>query len=211
MGLLAQDVSRVWRLQECTPDVQDLLDHMVDLGVEVGHKTTRRAHRPVEDGVDGQSDEAHAVLPLTVRRGRHEDVVQRLQHVTVVADLWVAAELLVVTAVLRDFLEHGLEEHEEARVGLDDMLELLQDRMEGLGVLVDAFYNVREPFFVVLVICWGPFPESWVVSILLCEGEKEKKEENRYRSYEWSCKAWPKTTSCKHIVAKSKKRRIIMR
>ena len=158
--LLAQDVGRIRRLQECTPDVQDLLDHVVDLGVEVGHIATGRTHGPVEDGVDGQSDEAHAVLPLAIRRGRHEDVVQRLQHVTVVADLWVAADLLVVTAVLRDFLEHGLEEHEEARVGLNNMLELLQDRMEGLRVSVDAFYDVREPFFVVLVICWGPFPES---------------------------------------------------
>ena len=160
MGLLAQDVRRIRRLQERTPDVQDLLDHVVDLGVEVGHKATGRAHGPVEDGVDGQSDETHAILPLTVRRGRHEDVVERLQHVLVVADLGLATELLVVTAMLGDFLEHGLEEHVEARVGLDDLLELLQDWVEGLGVLVDAFYDVREPFFVVLVICSSPFSES---------------------------------------------------
>lgn len=148
---------------------------MVDLGVKVSHKATGRAHGPVEHGVDRQSDETHAILPLTVRRGRHEDVVEHLQHVLIVADLGLAAELFVVTAMLWDFLEHGLEEHVEARVILDELLELLQDRVEGFGVLVDTFCDVREPFFVVLVICWCPFPESLPVSIVFRRRKEERK------------------------------------
>lgn len=123
-------------MQEGTPDVENLLDHLVDFGVDKRCKSARCTHWPIEDGVNGESNEAHAVLSLAVGRRGADEVVQHAQHVLVVAELGSAIILLGV--VERDFVKHGLEKHGEAGGGVDAVFEFFDDRMEFFGRFVDS-------------------------------------------------------------------------
>ena len=132
----SQDVGGVGGLQERTPIVEDLLDHLVDFGVNERCESTRCTHWPVEDGVDGESDETHAVLSLAVGWCGADEVVQHAQHVLVVADL--GSTVILLGVVERDFVEHGLEEHGEAGGGVDAVFEFFDDGVEFFGGFVDS-------------------------------------------------------------------------
>lgn len=132
----SQDVGGVGGLQERAPIVEDLLDHLVDFGVDEGCESTGCTHRPVEDGVDRETNEAHAVLSLAVGRCCADEVVQHAQHVLVVAELWSA--IILFGVLERDLVEHGLEEHRKAGGGVDAVFEFFDDGVELFGGFVDS-------------------------------------------------------------------------
>lgn len=141
-GVFAQDIGGLRRLQVGTPDVQDLLEHPVDLGVNEGSMATGSSHPPDKNGVHGHSNKRHPVLPLAVIRGALDHMVQHCEHLVVVANSRSTADGLVVAAVAGDFIEHALDEHVDARVGFNEVLEFLDDGVEFLRVCIDATGNV---------------------------------------------------------------------
>jgi hypothetical protein len=57
-------------------------------------------------------------------------------------------------------LKHGLEQHIDASVGFDHLLEFLDDWMQGLSGGVDDLDDATEPGSVNAVILWHPVAES---------------------------------------------------
>lgn len=73
--------------QELVPSVEHLFEHLVDLRVLEDHVPSPGGHGPVEEGVDGDSDEADRVTGVRPRGGGTEDVVEHGEEVREVADL----------------------------------------------------------------------------------------------------------------------------
>ncbi|KAF8539943.1 hypothetical protein BDD12DRAFT_881449 [Trichophaea hybrida] len=69
----------------------------------------------------------------------------------VLADLWFTGRIIVVRWLVGDLMKHLVEEHEDYRVFLDQVLEFLDDWGKGLllesGLVLDAFDKVSEPLF----------------------------------------------------------------
>jgi hypothetical protein len=84
---LAQDPRALFGGQELVPSIEDLFDHLVDLRVLEDHVPSSGGHGPVEEGVDGDSDEADRVTGVRPRGGGTEDVVQHGEEVREVTDL----------------------------------------------------------------------------------------------------------------------------
>lgn len=143
-GRVVQDGGRLGRVEVFAPGVEHLLNHGVDIRVKEGSEATGGAHGPVEDGTDGDADEAEAVGAVIPRGSAGEDTVEDLEEVLVVADLGVAGGRVAVGFLFRDLLEHGLEEHVDAGVFLDQVLELLQHGVQGL---VGGAVHLRDEAF----------------------------------------------------------------
>jgi hypothetical protein len=80
-------------------------------------------------------------------------MVEHVQHVVVVADLALAGRVLGVGRAARDLVPHLAEVHVDARVALDQVLKLLQDRDQLLArVGVDMVDLVLEPLAVHAVV-----------------------------------------------------------
>jgi hypothetical protein len=62
-----------------------------------------------------------------------------------------ACHILLVLRLMRDLVEHRLEQHAQARVRLDGVLEVLQDRVQLLWVFLDMFHRLLHPFLVRVV------------------------------------------------------------
>ena len=100
---LTQDPRALLGGQELVPSVQDLFDHLVDLRVLEDHVPSPGSHGPVEEGVNGDSDEADRVTGVRPRGGGTEDVVQHGEQVREIADLrGVAGRILEVGFRMRD-------------------------------------------------------------------------------------------------------------
>jgi hypothetical protein len=84
---LAQDPRALFGGQELVPSVEDLFEHLVDLRVLEDHVPGPGGHGPVEEGVDGHSDEADGVAGVRPRGGGTEDMVQHGEQVREVTDL----------------------------------------------------------------------------------------------------------------------------
>lgn len=90
----------------------------------------RRPHGEIEDGAHGHPDHARPrrrVRPLGRSR---QHVVQHVQHLPVVPDLLHPRRVLVVRRLLGYLVEHLLEVHVDARVGLDELPEVLEGGRE---------------------------------------------------------------------------------
>nr|POE59281.1 hypothetical protein CFP56_24550 [Quercus suber] len=153
---VVQDLGGLGGEQEFAPVVEDLLEVGVDLGVEEGGVARGRAHGVVEEGAHGDADHADVGGGVGPLRGGGEGVVQHLEHVVVVADLLVAGGVLVVGVLDGHLVEHGVEVHVDARVVLDELLEVLEHRRELFGVLLGILDLFAQPLLVDAVVCWQP-------------------------------------------------------
>lgn len=152
-------------LQKPAPLVQYLLQHSVHVRVQEGGVAARRGHGVVEDGAHGHAHHADVLGGVGPLGGAGEDVVEDRQHVAVVADLLVAGGVLVVWLPVGDLIPHLAEEHADAGVGLDEVLELLEHGDEALGVLVYVVDLRLEPFLVNASVGWEPTTRpGWTVS-----------------------------------------------
>jgi len=140
LGIVVQDGCRLRRLQESAPVVQDLLQLAVDAGVEKGGGARRGAHGPIQNGIDGEADQAG----LVEFRGLRQDVVQENQHVGIVPHPGTPHGIVLELGGVRDLLEHEREEHGERRIVFNQLLELLDHGMQrgfrrgGIGLAEDA-------------------------------------------------------------------------
>lgn len=113
----------------------------------------RRAHGLVEDSAHRHTHHADRLCSISPLQGAGEDVVEHLQHVVIVADLALACRVPVVGRSAGNLLPHLAEIHVDARIALDQLLELLQDRNQFLGVGVNAVHLVLEPLRVHTIDC----------------------------------------------------------
>jgi len=149
---LVKDAGRLGALQELAPLVEDLLDHLVDLGVEECGVTGRSGHGVVQDGAHGNTDHTDSLCRVGPDRCRTKDVVQDLQHVLVIADLLAAGGISLVDVLVGNFFEHGGEVHVDSGSTLDEFLELLKNRDQRLLVLLGVIYLLAEPLVVCAVV-----------------------------------------------------------
>ena len=140
LGIFVQDGGGVLGGKEDSPFIEDGFKLSIDLVHQEDCMTTSRSHGPIKDGVDGEAHQAGFV-----ERGcmRH-DVVEKTKHLVVVLDLRLAARVLVVM----NLLEHLLEEHEDGRVSLNELLKLGNHWMELLLLSFSLFESASiEPLF----------------------------------------------------------------
>lgn len=127
-----KDICRCRRAQEVAPDIQDLLQHPVHIRVEKDGEPARCTHGPVEQRIERKAHQSHALRLVIPRRRGADEVVHDLEHMDVVTDLRMMAttRIVVVRLLVRDLLEHGREQHPHPRVVLDQLLELLEHRVQ---------------------------------------------------------------------------------
>ena len=94
------------RFQELAPNVHDLLDVLVDHGIQESRKPRTRAHGPVEEGVDRQADDVVLFGLGDPVGGCGEDVVDDAEHVVVGADLFLTAGVFFVLLLFGDLVKH---------------------------------------------------------------------------------------------------------
>lgn len=95
----------------------------------------------------------------------HENVIQDLEEVQVVSDLFVAFWIVVVRLFVGNFLKHLVEEHVNTAVALDELFELLQNRVELFGVLFDMVNDTIDPVLVDSVIARKPIAHSVLMQL----------------------------------------------
>ena len=129
---------RRFRFEEVPPDVEDLLEHRVDLRVEEEREATGGPHRPVKRGADGHAYHSDPLRFVGPRWTRGDQVVKDLEEVGVIPNLHVTSRVRGVWLLVRHLVEHGRDEAEYSRVCLDELLELFEDGMEGRWILIDV-------------------------------------------------------------------------
>jgi hypothetical protein len=87
----------------------------------------------------------------------------------VITELLVALGILVVWLLVWDLVKHLAYEHVYAWVGLDELLELLENRVKILWVLVDMIDDSIEPFPVDSVITREPIAHSGWKMLMDCD------------------------------------------
>lgn len=95
----------------------------------------------------------------------HENVIQDVEEVLVVPDLLVAFWIVVVRLLVGDLLEHLIEEHVNTAVALNELFELLQNRVELFGVLLDMVNDTIDPVLVDSVITREPIAHSILIRL----------------------------------------------
>lgn len=78
----------------------------------------------------------------------------------IVTNLLVAFRVVVVGLLLGNLLKHQVDEHIYTRVGFDELLELLQDRVKVFWIFVDMIDDTLDPFFVDSVVSREPVAHS---------------------------------------------------
>jgi len=129
---------RRFRFEKVPPDVEDLLEHRVDLRVEEERETAGGPHRPVERGADGDADHSDPLRFVGPRWTGGDKVVEDLEEVGVIANLHVTSRIGIIWLLVGHLVEHGRDEAEDSRVRLDELLELFEDGVEGGWILVDV-------------------------------------------------------------------------
>jgi hypothetical protein len=157
---IVKDTSRLWGQKELAPLVEDLLQHLVDLGIEEGGVTGRSGHGVVEDGAHGDTDHTDSLCRVSPDWSRTKDVVQDLEHVLVVTNLLAAGRVFGVVVLVRDLLEHGCKVHVDSRGALNEVLELLEDWIQRLLGVVSFLYLLAQPLCVCTTISWQPCSRS---------------------------------------------------
>ena len=118
------------------PFSEDTLQVVIDLALEKEGETGGCAHRPVEDGVDGEANEAvgvRVVCDVVPLRGFSQDLVEEFEHAAEVADLRVLERgVVAVRWRVGNLGEHPVAENLEDAVGLDSVLEGDQDGVQWL-------------------------------------------------------------------------------
>ena len=71
----------------------------------------------------------------------YENVVQNFQEMLVITNLLVTFWVIGIRLLVWDLLEHLSDEHVDSCVGLDELLELLENRMQFLWILLDMVNN----------------------------------------------------------------------
>lgn len=148
MGSQTKEGSLTTYLEVFAPFVQNLLQHLVHFGIQERSVATGRCHSVVKNGTHRYADHANALSGVCPLRSTREYVVEDSKHMAIVPDGLVTRGVLVVGTLLGNLIPHLSEEHADARVGLDEGLELLQHRDELLGVLVDMLDLLVQPFLV---------------------------------------------------------------
>lgn len=92
--------------------------------------------------------------------GTYKNVVEDFQEVVVVTNLFVTLGILDVRLLLRDLIEHGSDQHVDARVRLNELLELFENGLKLLGILLDMIDDTIKPFLVSSVVVWQPVTYS---------------------------------------------------
>ena len=149
-----------FRLEEVAPDIEDLLEDGVDVGVEEEREAAGGATGPVECSTYGDADHADALCLVGPGWAGGDEVVEELEQVVVIADLHLTGGVVEVRLLIGDLLEHGGDEAEDARVRLNELLELFEHGVEGLWVLADVVDDALEPFFVHAVVTREPVANS---------------------------------------------------
>lgn len=148
MGAQTKLESLTTYLEVFSPFVQNLLQHFVHFGIQERGVATGRCHSVVKNSTHRHADHANALSGVRPLRRTGEDVVEDSKHVAIVPDGLVTRGVLVVGTLLGNLIPHLSEEHADSRVGLNEVLELLQHRDELLGVLVDMLDLLVQPFLV---------------------------------------------------------------
>ena len=96
-------------------------------------------------------------------------MVQRLQHVLVVAQLRRPRGIILVGMLLGDLFKHLDEVHVHAGCLLDEFLEFLEDGDELFGVLVCVFCHPAHVLSVHAVVCGKPCTRSESIELAVIE------------------------------------------
>lgn len=147
-------------LQILAPLIQHFLQHSVDVGVQECRMSTGCGHGVVKDGTHWHAHHADVLGCISPLWRPSEDVVQDCEHVAVITDLLVASGVLCVWRLVWNLIPHLCEQHADARVRLDEVLELLQDGHETLWVVVDMFDLLLQPLLVHTAVRWHPTTRS---------------------------------------------------
>lgn len=129
--LLVEAVDRGRGLQEPAPRLEDAAHGYVDFGCQPELVPGQGAHRPVEQHVDGEADQTHdgrGLLPVELRRARHDDIVRRVVEFVEAPDR--AAALGFGRVVRRGLGEHAVGELTEGRAVPHELPEALEARRD---------------------------------------------------------------------------------
>jgi len=160
---LVEHTSGLGRHEELAPLVEDLLEHLVDLGVEEGGVARRSGHGVVQNGAHWHTNHTDCLSRIGPDRCRAEDVVEDLEHVLVVTNLLASSGIPLVDVLVGNFLEHGSEVHVHSGCALNELLEFLKDRNQRLLVLVGVLHLLTKPLVVSTVIRRQPSSGSELV------------------------------------------------
>ena len=112
-------------MQKLGPVVEDLFELLVDQGVGKEVIAGLGGHGPVEQGIDGKTDETGWLMAgdVLIRLGRRgHDAVEQPQELLERAYLWLTERGQVLVAP--GFLEHGVGLGMQRRVGMDQVPQL---------------------------------------------------------------------------------------
>lgn len=90
----------------------------------------------------------------------YKNVVEDFQELVVVTNLFVTLGVLDIRLLLRNLIEHGSDQHVNARVRLNELLELFENGVKLLGILLDMIDDTIKPLLVNSVVVWHPVTYS---------------------------------------------------
>lgn len=85
--IVSQHVGTFRALKIAPPRIQDLFEHRIHLGILVNGESGRRSHSPIENGVDGHTDQTDRVSSVGPCGRSGNNVVEDREHVVKVSDL----------------------------------------------------------------------------------------------------------------------------
>lgn len=107
--VILQHTATRFTLQVIPPRIKNLLDHLVDIRILEDRKTSTSSHRPIEDRVDGDTDESNGMTCVGPCRCDGEDVVEDGEEVVEITDLGLFAcrvrEVLLAVRNLREIVK----------------------------------------------------------------------------------------------------------
>lgn len=95
-----------------------------------------------------------------VRIHAYQDMIQNLQEMVVVTNLFVLVGSISIWLLIGDLVKHGIEQHVDSRVCFNELLEFLDDGVKLLGVVVDMIDYAGNPFFVGTVVAREPISDA---------------------------------------------------
>ena len=137
--IVVQHVGALRRTEEGSPLVQNRPDVVIDFVVDERRPAAGCRHRPVENRIEREPDQAI----LRKLRRVIQNHIEQPKHMLIVTHLRQSGGRLHLA--LRNFAEHLRKEHVRLGVVLDEVPEVFDDRFQRPGVLFRLRHDLPHP------------------------------------------------------------------